>query len=238
MNILFKKLFKKSSAILVLLITVFGLEAQSVQQLYSIAAENYDRSALYDLIEVLESDNTIGGVMLKAKSYWRLQFIAYSEESRKEVNKYGKKALQYLEKAREAGKESLSVMRYEVFIMQKLADGGIFAGTVWGPRIISVSSQLERHIPQDYATRFSRAITLVGAPPLFGGNREAGVDTLSSLIKQYPDSVDLKVQRANGYRKMGNMTAALTDIENVLERQPNNLLALRIKRELEKYLQE
>ncbi|MBD3286170.1 tetratricopeptide repeat protein [candidate division WOR-3 bacterium] len=94
-------------------------------------------------------------------------------------------------------------------------------------------NKLKKLDSNHFYTRFVDGIWKLRAPVMFGGDRKEALEIFTSLHKSYPADEDVSLNLAVAYIENDDESKAISIVNSVLNRNPNNLWAAKLARELE-----
>jgi hypothetical protein len=211
----------------------------SAGSLCASASRNYDSVSLKQAAAALrglpEPDRDSSRALLTlGLIYWRLQLIAFCVNDDGRIVRYGDSALTTLDKAEKVGADLYLAASHRALASQLLAGLGLRKGMVYGPRSAREIRKAKKADSAGYFSLLAEALSMCRAPKFAGGDPKKGVVVLETMAGQFPDSVDVKIHLAYAYGKAGREADARRCIEPLVKDCPDNLLARKISKDIEK----
>lgn len=203
---------------------------QTAADRFKRAAREYDGDELTAVAAAINGniENVNGApeaLLLLGLVYWRLELIAFCNGSASETKKYGKLALQTLQKAESAGADIYLAASHRALAAQLIASLGMSSGARYGPRAAQELEKARTARPRGYFTQLVEAINAYQAPSFAGGAPEKAVALFRKMEQRFPDSIDVKIHLAQALHKNGNTGEAAALILPIAASSPSNLLA-------------
>jgi tetratricopeptide (TPR) repeat protein len=167
--------------------------------------------------------------LFKATCVWRIQIVAFIGDNKKGTVRYGKQALDLLDKAEQKGEDPYLINARRAFVTQLLAGTGLKNGATYGPRTAKLLDALKKIRPDGFETRFIEAVNLLEMPLFAGGNSEKAAKKLALLHKQYPDSSAVAISYARALLRIKKKEEAMAVLDNVLKKNPRDIWAQKVR---------
>jgi hypothetical protein len=204
---------------------------------YCNASRQYDSGLLLKAIGLIDRKSLTEQLPPRAKLlegfiYWRLELIAYSQDSNDVVDRYGTIAIKKLNEAEQSGADIYLTATHKALASQLLAGMGIGKGAVYGPRVAMELQKAQKTNPQGYFSLLVDAINTNQAPSFAGGNPKKAAVMLEKMAALFPDSIDVTIHLADAYRKTGRLEEARNILFPLVKTHPSNLLARKFAAQL------
>jgi hypothetical protein len=239
MKLLFTTHFREISLFLFILFLFSSSRAESfswidsAQARYVAAAKGYDSVMLRKTAEFISGQSlpqrqTPATLLLLGLVYWRLELIAYCLDNTKDVDRYGKTAVDLLEKAEKAGADKYIAASHKALACQLIYVQGGMIALKFGFRSARERKKANRANAQGYFTLMIEALNTERAPSIAGGNPKKAVTLFEQMAARFPDSIDVKIQLADAYMRVGRKDDGRKLIEPIAAARPDNLLARKV----------
>jgi hypothetical protein len=205
----------------------------SAQARYVAAAESYDSVMLRNTAEYISGQppaqrTAPKALLLWGLVYWRLELIAYCVGNTGDVNRYGAMAVALLDNAEKAGADGYVTASHRALVCQLIYVQGGKNALSFGFRSAKERKKAKRTNPQGYFTLMADALNAERAPAIAGGNPKKAVALFEQMAARFPDSIDVKIQLADSYLRVGRKDDWRRLIEPVVAAHPHNLLAWKV----------
>jgi predicted Zn-dependent protease len=209
----------------------------SADSYYAAASQQYDRTLLQKTADLIAKQPEKNRQSLRAKLllgliYWRLELIAYSIEDNAGVNRFGTMAIDAFNVAEEAKAEVYLTASHKALASQLLASLGMRKAIKYGPKAADELKKAQKANPQGYYSLLVEAINACQAPSFAGGNPKKAALLLEKMVKEFPDSADVRIHLADAYIRLDRYEEARNLILPIVKSDSLNLLAKKIAAKL------
>lgn len=237
---------RKSIAIYFVLIFVcggnfnsHGNTFDSLSNKYSLLSQDYDSLGLVKFIDDLSSyqKNDISKsqkFLLIGLANFRLELIAFCKNHKEMIYSYGQRSIEMLKNAEENGADKYLTSGHTALAFQLISSIGVDKAIKYGPKAGSEYKRLAKIKQNGYLTNLVHAGNLLQAPSFAGGNPSKALLLLESMQKQYPDSIDVKINLSLAYLKNKKKSEAQSLIQPLLKANPENLFVRKVANEIAK----
>jgi hypothetical protein len=205
----------------------------SAQVVYVAAAKRYDSVMLRKTAGFISGQppaqrRNPRALLLWGLVYCRLELIAYCVNNTKGVERYGETAVTLLDDAEKAGADKYITASHRALVCQLIYVQGGFKALPFGFRSAKERKKAKQANPQGYFTLMTEALNTERAPSIAGGNPKKAVALFEHMAMQYPDSIDVRIQLADSYSRVGRKDDGRKLIEPITAAHPDNLLARKV----------
>ncbi|MBN2035930.1 MAG: tetratricopeptide repeat protein [Chitinispirillaceae bacterium] len=203
--------------------------SDSTMLLFEKGIAAYDTVLIGRALRSAEAQHPDAEYLFKATCFWRIQIIAFIGDDKKETARYGKQALDLLDKAERNREDRYMIYARRAFVTQLLAGTGLKNGATYGPRTSKLLDEMKKMKPDAFETRFIEAVNLLEMPSFVGGDPKKAAKELALLHKRYPDSAAAAISYARALLKIKKQKEARAVLDAVLNANPKDIWARKVR---------
>ena len=205
---------------------------QPVAELYRRGAINYDTVDLVAAYKQSIGSKEKKNFLFAAQCLWRIELVKYCVDDKKGIEYYGTAALGLLDSAEVYAEDDYMVNVIRCFVCQLLASTNFGNAAQYGPRSGTYFKKIKKAAPTGFYTRLINGTNLLAMPSFVGGDPQKGARELIALHLEFADSTPATLGLVSAYVKISKTVEAKTLLDDVLLKNPKNLWAKKLLREL------